>query len=59
MLGTYKGRTDLVDEHAELLKLLGAGNHPALLAALDKHFGDAITTLHHHRHERPAPDDLP
>jgi DNA-binding GntR family transcriptional regulator len=59
MLGTYKGRTDLVDEHAELLKLLSAGNQPALLTALDKHFGDAITTLHHHRHERPAPDDLP
>jgi DNA-binding GntR family transcriptional regulator len=52
MLGTYKGRTDLVDEHAELLKLLGAGDRQALLSALDKHFGDAITTLHHHRHER-------
>ena len=52
MLGTYKGRTDLVDEHAELLALLGAGDREALLCALDKHFGDAITTLHHHRHER-------
>lgn len=52
MLGTYKGRTDLVDEHAELLKLLGAGDRQTLLSALDRHFGDAITTLHHHRHER-------
>lgn len=52
MLGTYKGRTDLVDEHAELLKLLGSGDRATMLAALDKHFGDAITTLHHHRHER-------
>ena len=53
MVGTYKGRTDLVDEHAELLKLLGAGNRTTLLVALDRHFGDAITTLHHHRHEHP------
>jgi len=53
MLGTYKGRTDLVDEHADLLKLLGAGDRANLLAGLDKHFGDAITTLHHHRHEHP------
>lgn len=52
MLGTYKGRTDLVDEHAELLRLLGAGDRPTLMTALDKHFGDAIYTLHHHRHER-------
>jgi DNA-binding GntR family transcriptional regulator len=52
MVGTYKGRTDLVDEHAELLKLLGAGDRSTLLVSLDKHFGDAITTLHHHRHER-------
>jgi DNA-binding GntR family transcriptional regulator len=57
MLGTYKGRTDLVDEHMELLKLLGSGDRPALLVSLDKHFGDAIQTLHHHRHEHPA--DLP
>jgi DNA-binding GntR family transcriptional regulator len=57
MLATYKGRTDLVDEHMELLKLLGAGNRPALLVSLDKHFGDAMTTLHHHRHEHPA--DMP
>lgn len=53
MVGTYKGRTDLVDEHAELLKLLGAGDRSTLLVSLDKHFGDAITTLHHHRHEHP------
>jgi DNA-binding GntR family transcriptional regulator len=52
MLGTYKGRTDLVDEHLELLKLLGAGDRPVLLDSLDKHFGDAVNTLHHHRHER-------
>jgi DNA-binding GntR family transcriptional regulator len=57
MLGTYKGRTDLVDEHMELLKLLGSGDRPALLVCLEKHFGDAITTLHHHRHEHPA--DMP
>jgi DNA-binding GntR family transcriptional regulator len=54
MLGTYKGRTELVEEHAELLRLLGAGDRDALFAALDKHFGDAVTTLHHHRHERPT-----
>jgi DNA-binding GntR family transcriptional regulator len=53
MLGTYKGRTDLVDEHMELLKLLGAGDRPSLLTSLDKHFGDAMHTLHHHRHEHP------
>ena len=39
MLSTYEGRTDLVDEHEELLTLLGAGDRPALLTALDKHFG--------------------
>jgi DNA-binding GntR family transcriptional regulator len=57
MLGTYKGRTDLVDEHMELLKLLGSGDRPALLIAMDRHFGDAMQTLHHHRHEHPA--DMP
>jgi DNA-binding GntR family transcriptional regulator len=57
MLATYKGRTDLVDEHAELLKLLGTGDRPTLLTSLEKHFGDAINTLHHHRHEHP--DDMP
>jgi DNA-binding GntR family transcriptional regulator len=54
MLSTYKGRTDLVDEHDELTKLLAAGDRDALLTALDRHFGDAMTTLHHHRHEHPT-----
>jgi DNA-binding GntR family transcriptional regulator len=39
VLATYEGRTNLVDEHTELLKLLGAGDRPGLLAALDDHFG--------------------
>jgi DNA-binding GntR family transcriptional regulator len=38
VLATYEGRTDLVDEHAELLDLLGAGDRAGLLAALDRHF---------------------
>ncbi|HEX6355880.1 GntR family transcriptional regulator [Actinophytocola sp.] len=54
MLGTYKGRTELVDEHDELMRLLAAGDRDALLTALDRHFGDAMTTLHHHRHEHPT-----
>ncbi|MGI8312514.1 GntR family transcriptional regulator [Saccharopolyspora hattusasensis] len=48
MLGTYKGHTDLVDEHRELLKLLSSGDRQALLDALDRHFGDAMITLRHH-----------
>ncbi|MDA3625519.1 GntR family transcriptional regulator [Saccharopolyspora sp. WRP15-2] len=48
MLGTYKGRTDLVDEHRELLKLISAGDRPAVLEALDRHFGEAMITLRHH-----------
>lgn len=40
VLATYEGRTDLVDEHVELMNLLGAGDRPGLLAALDRHFGD-------------------
>jgi DNA-binding GntR family transcriptional regulator len=51
MLGTYKGRTDIVDEHLELLELLSAGDRQRLTESLDKHFGDAVNTLHHHRHE--------
>ena len=38
MLSTYEGRTDLVDQHEELLKLLGVGDRDALLTALDNHF---------------------
>jgi DNA-binding GntR family transcriptional regulator len=49
LVGTYKGRTDLIDEHAHLLKLLSDGDRAALLEALDKHFGDAKITLRHHR----------
>lgn len=45
MLGTYQGRTDLVREHEELLKLLGAGDREGLLAALDTHFVDATEAL--------------
>jgi DNA-binding GntR family transcriptional regulator len=46
MSSTYEGRTDLADEHEELLRLLGAGDRAALLTALDKHFGDAIAPPH-------------
>lgn len=38
ILSTYEGRTDLVDQHEELLKLLAAGDRDALLTALENHF---------------------
>lgn len=53
LVGTYKGRQDLVDEHRQLLKLLGSGDRTALLDTLDRHFGDAMITLRHHRTETP------
>lgn len=42
---TYQGRTDLLEEHQELAELIASANRPVLLATLDKHFGDALTTL--------------
>jgi DNA-binding GntR family transcriptional regulator len=42
VLSTYESRTNLVDEHLELLGLLGAGDRAALLAALDGHFGVVV-----------------
>lgn len=38
VLSTYEAHTDLADQHEELLNLLAAGDRPALLAALDRHF---------------------
>jgi DNA-binding GntR family transcriptional regulator len=49
LVGTYKGREDLVEEHQQLLKLLSSGDRGALLEALDRHFGDAMNTLRDHR----------
>jgi DNA-binding GntR family transcriptional regulator len=49
LVGTYKGRMDLVEEHGHLLKLLSDGDRAALMRSLDRHFGDALITLRHHR----------
>jgi DNA-binding GntR family transcriptional regulator len=54
LVGTYKGREDLVEEHEQLLRLLSAGDRGALLDTLDRHFGDAMHTLRDHR-DKPAP----
>lgn len=42
-LSTYEGRTDLVDEHEALLKLLAANDRDGLLTALENHFANATT----------------
>lgn len=49
LVGTYKGRQNLVDEHRQLLKLISSGARELLLESLDRHFGDAMITLRHHR----------
>ena len=54
LVGTYKGREDLVEEHQQLLKLLTSGDRAALLDTLDRHFGDAMVTLRDHRDDGPA-----
>ena len=54
LVGTYKGRGDLLDEHQHLLRLITAGNLPALIEALDEHFGDAMNTLTTHHHDTSA-----
>lgn len=54
LVGTYKGREDLVEEHQQLFKLLTSGDRGALFDTLDRHFGDAMTTLRDHRAEPPA-----
>ncbi|MEU7863212.1 MULTISPECIES: GntR family transcriptional regulator [Nonomuraea] len=55
LVATYKGRTDLVEEHEQLLKLLTSGDHAALFDALNRHFGDAMITLRDHRDNSPVP----
>jgi DNA-binding GntR family transcriptional regulator len=54
LVGTYKGREDLVEEHQQLLKLLTSGDRGPLFHTLDRHFGDAMTTLRHHRPQPPG-----
>lgn len=41
----YPGRNDLVEEHDELQHLIAAGDHDSAVAALDRHFSEAIDTL--------------
>jgi DNA-binding GntR family transcriptional regulator len=54
LVGTYKGREDLVEEHEQLLKLLASGDRAALFDTLNRHFDDAMITLRNHRDEGPA-----
>ena len=54
LVGTYKGREDLLDEHQHLLRMVTTGNLPALIEALDAHFGDAMNTLTTHRDDTSA-----
>ncbi|WP_220131306.1 GntR family transcriptional regulator [Streptomyces sp. PT12] len=49
LVGTYKGRQDLVGEHERLLSLLASGDRAGLFRTLEAHFGDALDTLRHHR----------
>ena len=48
LVGTYQGRTDLLEEHTELMKLLAAGDREGAMRNLDRQFGDAVTTLTAH-----------
>jgi DNA-binding GntR family transcriptional regulator len=57
LVGTYKGRTDLVEEHEQLFKLLCSGDRTALLETLDRHFSDAMNTHRHHRSPQPTGEE--
>ena len=45
LVGTFQGRTNLLEEHTQLMRLLAAGDRPGAMAALDRHLADALATL--------------
>jgi len=48
LVGTYQGRTNLLEEHTQLMRLLAAQDRAGAMAALDRHLGDAVATLVSH-----------
>lgn len=59
MTASYPGREDLVDEHAELSRLLGAGDLDGTIDALARHFTLSRRTLETHRHNVSPRDGGP
>lgn len=45
MVGTFQGRTNLLEEHTQLMRLLAAQDRAGAMAALDRHLGDGLATL--------------
>jgi DNA-binding GntR family transcriptional regulator len=48
LVGTYQGRSDLLEEHTQLMRLIAARDKEGAMEALDRHFGDAVATLKAH-----------
>lgn len=51
---TNEGRRDLVEEHADLLRLLDGGSDADVVSALDRHFGDAVASIKQRGDASPA-----
>ena len=58
LVGTYQGRSDLLEEHTQLMRLLAAQDREGAMAALDQHLGDAVATLVSHQAETDEPEAL-
>ena len=59
LVGTYQGRTDLLEEHTQLMRLLAAQDRAGAMAALDRHLGDAVATLVSDQAGADDPEPLP
>jgi DNA-binding GntR family transcriptional regulator len=54
LVGTYQGRSNLLEEHTHLMRRLAAQDRSGAMDALDRHLGHAVATL---VSDRAAVDD--
>ena len=54
LVGTYQGRSNLLEEHTQLMRRLAAQDRAGAMDALDRHLGHAVATL---VSDRAAVDD--